>query len=57
MWQQHERLHDEISIKVDLTAKFTGLLYCNGIDETDEDTGRKRQTQRGMESGEDTDRW
>lgn len=47
------RPHDEIRIKVDQTVKFTGLLYCNRIDEAEGDTGRKRQTQglRETENG------
>jgi len=49
MWQRNERLPDEISIKVDVTAKFTGSLYCIRIDETNKDMGRKRQRQRARE--------
>lgn len=50
MWQQNERLPDEISIEVDVTARFTGLLYRIRIDETNKDMGRKRQRHRDRES-------
>lgn len=49
MWQQRERFPDEISLKVDLTANFSGFLHCYRTDKTDEvqeerdgDTGRER---------------
>lgn len=61
MWQQNERLWDEISIKVDLTAKFTGLLYCNRTDETDKETGRERDTEtervERIQTDDDRKRW
>lgn len=49
MWQQNERMHGEISIKEEPTAKFMGLLYCSRTDETNEDMGRKGQRHRGQE--------
>lgn len=57
MWQQNERLRDEMSIKVDLTANFTGLLYCNRTDETDEDTGRKRHRVERIQTDGDRESW
>lgn len=46
MWQKNKRLHDEMSIKVNLTAKFTDLLCCNRTDETGRDMGRNTESKR-----------